>query len=111
LTDTTSNNNRNTQPHAESTSSREDLKLLSVNEGSKILQIRSESVKKLIKEGRIEVIIIGKRIKIPMISLKKFIDQNAKIISDELNEEYLSSSKCYINDKVDSIIKKHIRRK
>lgn len=83
---------------------------MSVNMVSKILKIRDESVKKIIEEGRIEVIMIGKRIKIPMISLKKFIDENARIIKIEEKEEYLTNTKGYLNTKVDSIIKKHIRR-
>lgn len=110
MTDKTSEyNTLNTQPPAE-TLSREDLRLLSINEVSQILTIRDEAVKKFIEEGRIEVIKIGKRIKIPMISLKKFIHQNARKINTEEKEEHLTKTNGYLNNKVDSIIKKHLRR-
>lgn len=111
MTDTTSENNTiNTQPPA-STSSREDLRLLSVNEAREILKIRHKTVKKFIEDGKIEVIIIGKRIKIPMKSLEKFIEEHARVITDEQKEERLTTSRGYINEHVDSIIKKHTRRK
>ena len=88
----------------------ESLKLLSVNEAREILKVRHETVKKLIEDGKIEVIIVGKRIKIPMRSLDKFIEKNARVITDEQKDEHLTTSRKYLNDHVDIIIKKHTRR-
>jgi excisionase family DNA binding protein len=87
----------------------ESLKLLSVNEAREILKIRHETVKKLIEEGKIEVIIIGSRYKIPMSSLKKFIEENTRRISEEEKEQRLSDERVNIISKIDSIIKKHTR--
>jgi excisionase family DNA binding protein len=81
-----------------------------MNEVREILKVRHETVRKLIEDGKIEVIIIGKRIKIPMRSLEKFIEENARVISNEQKEEHLTTSRKYINDHVDSIIIKHTRR-
>ena len=89
----------------------ESLRLLSMNEVREILKVRHETVRKLIEDGKIEVIIIGKRIKIPTRSLEKFIEENARVITDEQKDERLSTSRGYINEHVDSIIKKHTRRK
>ena len=99
-----------TQPLTEATPRCEELRLLSVNEARVILKVRHETVRKLIEEGKIEVIIIGKRIKIPLNSLKKFIAENTRRITEEEKEQYLSDSRDYVNNKIDSIIKKHIRR-
>lgn len=90
--------------------STESLRLLSVNEARELLRVRHETVKKLIEEGKIEVMIIGKRIKIPFISLMKFIEENARTLNEEQKEERLATSRDFINTKVDSIIKKHLRR-
>ena len=101
-------------PELTQTSSREisteSLRLLSVNEARELLRVRYETVKKLIEEGKIEVMIIGKRIKIPFISLMKFIEENARTLNEEQKEERLATSRDFINTKVDSIIKKHLRR-
>jgi len=90
--------------------STESFKLLSVNEAREILKLRYETVRKLIEEGKIEVIVIGKRYKIPMNSLKKFIEENTRRISEEEKEQYVSDKRDLINNKIDSIIKKHTRR-
>lgn len=87
----------------------ESLRLLSVNEAREILKIRHETVKKLIEEGKIEVMIIGKRYKIPMSSLKKFIEENSRRITEEEKEQQLSCERENILNKIDSIIKKHTR--
>jgi excisionase family DNA binding protein len=84
--------------------------LLSINKASKKLKVRYGTVKRLIEEGKIEVIIIGKRTKISMTSLKKFIEENSRRITEEVNEQHLSDSRDIINNKVNSIIKKHTRR-
>jgi len=89
----------------------DSLRLLSINVVREILKVRHETVRKLIEDGKIEVIIIGKRIKIPMRSIEKFIEENARVISNEQKDEHLTTSRKYIKDHVDSIIKKHTRRK
>ena len=90
--------------------STEILKLLSVNEAREILKIRHETVKKLIEEGKIEVIIIGKRYKIPMNSLKKFIEENSRRITEEEAEVIQSERQEFIRKKVKAIIKNQKRR-
>ncbi|MFA5010563.1 MAG: helix-turn-helix domain-containing protein [Ignavibacteria bacterium] len=90
--------------------STESLRLLSVNEARELLRVRHDTVKKLIEEGKIEVLIIGKRTKIPYISLKKFVEENARTLNEEQKEEQLATSREFINKKVDSIINKHTRR-
>jgi len=89
----------------------ESLRLLSVNEVRQILKLRHETVMTLIDEGKIEVIIIGKRIKIPAISLKKFIEENTVRLTETGNESPVQqrNSRDFVNNKIDSIIKK--RRK
>lgn len=87
----------------------ESLKLLSVNEAREILKIRHETVRKLIEEGKIEVVIIGKRYKIPMSSLKKFIEENTRRITEEEQKEQIREKRNFINSQMDSIIKKHSR--
>ena len=88
----------------------DDLKLLSINEARKLLKIRHEVVKKLINEGMIKVIVIGNRIKIPKISLKKFIEENSKRLNEEANEQYKLKRIDYIENQINLIIKKHTRR-
>lgn len=98
-----------TQPSSQEIST-ESLRLLSVNEARELLRVRHDTVKKLIEEGKIEVLIIGKRTKIPYISLKKFVEENARTLNEEQKEEQLATSREFINKKVDSIINKHTRR-
>lgn len=51
-------------------------RLLSVSQAAKELSIRNETVKTLIYEGRIQVLEIGKRMKIPYSELERFISEN-----------------------------------
>jgi len=88
-----------------STFHRDELRLLSINEVREFLKIRHETVKKLIEKGKIEVITIGKRIKIPMRSLYIFIEENTHKISEEDQNENNKTRRDYINNKIDSIIK------
>jgi|WetSurMetagenome_2_1015567.scaffolds.fasta_scaffold76469_1 hypothetical protein len=86
-----------------------DLKLLSINKAREILKIRHETVKNLIYEGKIEVIVIGKRVKIPMISLRKYIEENSKKLIEEEKEEFKLNRIDYIQNQINLIIKKHNR--
>lgn len=88
----------------------DSLRLLSVNEAREILKIRHEAVKKLIEDGKIDVIIIGKRIKIPMRNLNKFIEENSRRINEEEAELILTGKQEFIRNKVKSIIKNQKRR-
>jgi len=76
LTDTTSNNTHNTQPHAESISSREDLKLLSVNEARKRMGIRRMNLLKLIEDKNIISKNIGGKVYIPYLSIIKYLTES-----------------------------------
>jgi len=109
LTDTVAKYYPDSLPRPEPTPRAEDLRLLSVNEAREILKVRHETVKKLIKEGRIEVIMIGKRIKIPMRSLETFIKESSIKLSIEWEEPPDLDSRDYINNKINLIIKKHTR--
>jgi len=91
--------------HEENQLYRDELRLLSINEVRELLKIRHETVKKLIEKGKIEVITIGKRIKIPMRSLNIFIEENTHKISEEDQNENNKTRRDYINNKIDSIIK------
>ena len=97
--------NPDSNPHAEIHPHGDELRLLSINEAREILKIRHETVKKLIEEGKIEVVMIGKRVKIPMSSLRKFIAENTIKISGEDQNEQNKTRRDYINNKIDFIIK------
>jgi excisionase family DNA binding protein len=106
MTDTTSNNTLNTQPHAESTSSREDLRLLSVNEARKILGIRPTTLKRLIEQGRINAVEINGKYKLSLQSIKSFVNP----IKNEINHKNNSHSINNENEKtiINDILKKYI---
>jgi len=97
-------------PLAKEDISVESLRLLSVNEARKILKIRHQTVKELIEEGKIEVIIMGNRTKIPMSSLIKFIKENSHKVSEDEKINRTSVTRDYVCNKIESIIVKHTRR-
>jgi excisionase family DNA binding protein len=76
LKDTTSKYNPYYLPPAESLSSHENLKLLSINEARKILGIRYETMKNLIEDGLIRHLNLNGKIKIPFYELKNYIEAN-----------------------------------
>ena len=88
------------QPHCD------NLRLLSVNEARKLLGIRYETVMKLINNGEIEIVKINGRNKIPMLMLRKFVNQQSINLSKKRNliKSYDNSE---INIKLQKIIKKH----
>lgn len=106
MADTTSKYDPNTQPHAESTSSREDLKLLSVNEARKILGIRPTALKRLIEQGRINAVEINGKYKLSLQSIKSFVNPNGNKINNKNNSKPNDNEneKTIIND----ILKKYI---
>ena len=66
------------------------LKLLSVSKAAKILGIRIETVNSLIKQGKIKVIPLGERLKIPLFELERFVKENleaqhANILNTQIN--------------------------
>ena len=105
MTDTTSNNALNSQPHVENTS-REDLRLLSVNEARKIIGIRPATLKRLIEQGRINAVEINGKYKLSLQSIKSFVNPNENEIKHKSN----SRSKNNENEKtiINDILKKYI---
>lgn len=55
------------------------LKLLSVSHAAKILAIRIETVNALIQQGKIKVIPLGERLKIPFFELERFVKENLEV--------------------------------
>lgn len=99
--------NPDLQPQTEDVSHcDETLRLLSVNEARKILRIRYETVMQLINNGDIEIVKINGRNKIPMLMLRKFVNQQSINLSKKRNliKSYDNSE---INIKLHKIIKKH----
>lgn len=60
-----------------------DLKLLSINETRKVLGIRHEVVKRLIRQGKLQALSVHKRIKIPAWSLFEY----QKVAVQEFNSK------------------------
>ncbi|MBP9096705.1 MAG: helix-turn-helix domain-containing protein [Ignavibacteria bacterium] len=83
----------------------DNLRLLSINEARLRLGIRFESLKKLIEQGRIDVINIEGKIKIPYRNLVKFLDNTTS--SQKLNEVTPILEKSDINILLQQIIKKN----
>jgi len=85
------------------------LRLLSINEVRKILGIRYDTVKRLIESGEIEIILIERKIKIPMINLENYINKKSRKIN---NNDMLHSKQNKIlknkDPKICSIINKYI---
>ena len=105
MTDTTSNNTIYPQPPAENTS-REDLRLLSVNEARKILGIRPITLKGLIDQGRINAVEINGKYKLSMLSIKNLVNTNG----NESNQKNNSTTTRIENEKtiINDILKKYI---
>jgi excisionase family DNA binding protein len=68
--------NANQNHHAADVNS---LKLLSVSKSAKILGIRIENVNSLIQQGKIKVIHLGERMKIPFFELERFVKENLEV--------------------------------
>lgn len=64
-----------------------DIKLLSKSAASKILKIGRDSLNKLINEGRIGIIKIGKNVKIPFQEIARFVNDSTErnCIAREIN--------------------------
>lgn len=84
----------------------ENLRLLSINEARIRLGIRYESLKKLIEQGRIDVINIEGKIKIPYRNLIKFLDDTSAS-SKNLNEVTPLVGNSDINNLLQKIIKQN----
>jgi len=85
-----------------------DLKLLSINGARKIFGIRHETLKKLIKEKKIDHCIIKDKVKIPFWCLKKFQGEQIKLTASQNNGK---TKGCLtlnsIQDQIDFIINKY----
>lgn len=105
MTETTSNNTIYPQPPAEN-ASREDLRLLSVNEARKIIGIRPATLKRLIEQGRINAVEINGKYKLSLQSIKSFVNPN----ENEIKHKNNSHSKNNENEKtiINDILKKYI---
>ena len=76
MTDTTSEYNTiNNQPPAENSSSREDLRLLSVNEAKSRMGIRRENLLKLIEDKKLISKNIGGKVYVPYLSIIKYLTE------------------------------------
>ena len=84
-----------------------DIRLLSINAASKILGIRHKTVTDLIKDGKIKIIDLNGRIKIPRKNLELYINTESKTVKsgkDISTNSKLPQSMKYI---LNSIINKH----
>jgi excisionase family DNA binding protein len=87
-------NSHELQPQSESAFHCDDLRLLTLNEARKLLGIRTETLKKLVSDGKIGVIMLEGKVKIPFLSLKKYIQDSItflnkksdKTIEEDINE-------------------------
>jgi hypothetical protein len=84
----------------------DNLRLLSINEARIRLGIRYESLKKLIEQGRIDVINIEGKIKIPYRNIIKFLDDDITS-TKKLNEITPILENSNINILLQQIIKKN----
>lgn len=67
------------------------LKLLSISKAAKALKISVSSLKRLINDGKVKVIIINKQMKIPYVELVRFIQTN--LTNVQFNLETIFESK------------------
>jgi len=81
---------------------KESYRLLSLNEARKTLRLSYATLRELIKDGRIGTLKIKNRLRIPMIHLKKFIDDNT-ILKQRISEIKHKTHK----EKANFIINKH----
>lgn len=79
-------------------------RLLSLNEVRKTLRVSYSTLRELINDGSIGTLRIRNREKVPMIQLKKFIDDNT-IKKQKVSELKLKTH----SDKANFIIRKHTR--
>ncbi|HEY5534182.1 MAG TPA: hypothetical protein VIL99_04475 [Ignavibacteria bacterium] len=98
--------NPNEHPQTEGTPHIDELRLLSVNGVRKILGIRYETVVQLINNGDIETVVINRKRKVPMLMLRKFINQYSINLSKKRNI-IKSYDNLEIKNKIQKIIKKH----
>lgn len=83
-----------------------ELRLLSINEARKLMGIRYETLKKLVYDGKIEVIEIEGRIKIPHMNLIKFQQRASKLMmkvkqiynTSENDDDYKTKLKKILNN-------------
>jgi hypothetical protein len=82
------------------------LRLLSVNEARKVLGIRFESLKKIINDGKISIIVIEGKIKISELALRQFILDNSKPLKPIVQQPQKNVPQS-INETVKRIINKY----
>jgi len=69
-------------------STHNDLRLYTRNQAAKILGIGKELLNKIIDSGKLRFIQLGKRIRIPEVALKKFIEENMTSVNSTKVELY-----------------------
>lgn len=72
----------------------QNLKLLSRSEAAGYLCIGKSALNNLIEEGRIPIIMLGKRIKIPLKELSRFIDENSTTLSNPSHNQQYPKNIC-----------------
>lgn len=83
------------------------IRLLSISAASKILGIRHKAVTDLIKGGKIKIIDLNGRIKIPRKNLEMFIDLESKTIPSVINISTNNKLPQSMKNILNSIINKH----
>ena len=83
------------------------VRVLSINEARLMMGVRHEKVKKLIREGKIEVIEEDGKIKIPFLNLVKYQQQASKTLQIVDNENTSDFSTDVLKTKLNSIVKKY----
>lgn len=82
-------------------------RLISINQARKILQIRHKTLTEIIKEGKIKIININGKIKIPRKNLDQYIDEESKSVTSGNKIENKRKAPQSAKFILDSIIKKH----
>lgn len=85
---------------------RDNFKLFSINEVAKVFGIRHKNVKQLINTGKLKVIKIGKRIKIPAINITEFINSESNNYQPVTNNNGIISPE-ELEFKIDSLISEY----
>lgn len=80
-----------------------DFRLMSINEVAHTLGVRHQSVKKLISEGKLVAVKIGRRTKIPVMSLYEFLHSEA--VNPQPDNGIISIEET--QNKIDALIKEY----
>ena len=90
------------QPAESTTPSREDLRLLSINEARKVLGVRYETMKGIINDGLIRHLNLNGSIKIPYYELKNYLETNLN--NNKIDTE---NSETKMTSRIDQLFNKY----